>query len=391
MKIAFVTKISMPGKRGVCFAIAQMCHAFSQNGHQVKLILPNREIDQSLRNENFWDYFQIQRNSFEIKKLPAIVLPRFNIREIVLGWSFSLVTFIYFIFQRPSYVHLFTECKELLVLLRIFSWLYHPTVVYEVHVLPHNPYEKILDWLGVPVANLVISTTQNVAGHYKSKVKLVKVVPSGINLESFDYKTPKTKIRQRLGVATNKIIIGYGGRFVTDKMEKGIPDLIRAVSILKKNYKNMILFCVGGPAEYVNKYRLLSKKSGLTAREAIFLDHVPPSRLYEYMRVFDVCVMPFPNNPHFAYIMSPLKMFEYMASKNPIVATNLPSVKEVLTNGETALLAKPGNHKDIALNIDLLIRDQKLGRRLSKAAFLLVAKTHTWRKRQRAIIAAVSN
>jgi len=89
--------------------------------------------------------------------------------------------------------------------------------------------------------------------------------------------------------------------------------------------------------------------------------------------------------------MSPLKMFEYMASKNPIVATNLPSVKEVLTNGETALLAKPGNHKDIALNIDLLIRDQKLGRRLSKAAFLLVAKTHTWRKRQRAIIAAVSN
>lgn len=391
MKIAFVTKISMPGKRGVCFAIAQMCQAFSQNGHEIKLILPNREIDQSLRDKNFWDYFQIKSNLYQVIRLPIVIFPETHLREIFISWSFSLEVFIYLFLNRSSCIHIFTECKELLVLFRIFFWLYHPKIVYEVHVLPHNFYEKILDWFGAPIADLIITTTQKVADYYVNKVKSVQVAPMGINLENFDYKTPKKKLRQRLSIPIKKFIIGYGGRFVTDKMEKGIPDLIKAVKLLNEKNNTYFLCCVGGPEEYVTKYVELSKKVGLKESEFMFKNHVAPKILYQFMRSFDVCVMPFPRNPHFTYIMSPLKMFEYMASKNPIVATNLPSVCEVLTQGKTALLAKPGDYKDLAKNIDLLMHTKQLGQKLSKAAFSLVSKTHTWRKRQATIIAAVSN
>lgn len=398
-EIFFITKISMPGKRGVCFAIAQMCQAFAQNGHQVELILPNREIDQSLRNENFWDYFQIGKNVFGIKKLPVVTLPQLgslefiisHLRELVLGWSFSLMVFFYLWSARRSYVHLFTECKELLVLLRLLFWIYNPRVIYEVHILPQNFYERVLDWLGSPRADTVVATTRTIARHYRQAGRSVIVLPNGINLEDFDYLTPKIEIRQTLKVPLDRIIIGYGGRFVTDKMEKGIPELIKAFTVLKQKHKNILLLCVGGPLKYVDKYRILAQKSGLNSNEAIFLDHVPPKTLYQYMRIFDVCVMPFPDNSHFAHIMSPLKLFEYMASKNPIVATDLPSVREILTNGETAILAKPGDSNDLARIITLLINDEKLRERLAQKAFRLVSKSHTWRKRQAKITVLIAN
>lgn len=80
-----------------------------------------------------------------------------------------------------------------------------------------------------------------------------------------------------------------------------------------------------------------------------------------------------------------------MASKNPIVATNLPSVREILTDYKNALLARPGNAKDLAKSIALLIRDSQLGKRLAHNAYDLVVSSYTWQKRQAKIVAATAS
>ncbi len=395
MIISFVTKMAMPGERGVCFAIATMCRAFAKNGHDVELIFPNKKNDQQKSGKDFWGYFQIEKNLYKLKPTPAIFLPKIAVvkrfQEIVMSWSYSLILFCYLLFNRRPYVHLFTECKELLFLLRLFSWLYSPKVCYEVHILPQNLYDAALENWSVTRADLVVTTTSYLAQHYEDKVKKVVVLPNGINPEDFDYKTSKTKLRRQLGLPEDKIIVGYGGRFVTNKMEKGIPELIEAVAILKRKHIECLLVCVGGPAEYVKRYQLLSKKCGLISAEAVFIDHVPPTALYKYMRAFDICVMPFPQNHHFAHVMAPLKMFEYMASKNPIVGTDLPSVHEVLTDKENTILAKPSDSKDLARAINLLIVDKGLGRRLASRAFEIVMENYTWKKRQKRIIDEVAS
>ena len=40
--------------------------------------------------------------------------------------------------------------------------------------------------------------------------------------------------------------------------------------------------------------------------------------------------------------MSPLKLFEYMAAERPVVTADLPVLREVVRDGETALLCPPG-------------------------------------------------
>ena len=77
---------------------------------------------------------------------------------------------------------------------------------------------------------------------------------------------------------------------------------------------------------------------------------------------------------------SPLKLFEYMASGRPIVASDLPSIREVLTDGQNALLAEPGNPASFVAAIrgcasSRRWRSSSPGRRAS------TSRLYTWERR----------
>lgn len=399
MKIAFVSKIRLPENRGVSFAVVNMCQALTHIGHDIQLILPDRPPKRGYETINFWHYYELKENTFPVKRLFCLNVPfvpfleffLVHFREIVMSWSFSLNLTRYLVRERFPVVHLFGECREALLLLKLISWVYRPVVIYEIHIPPIGWYEGLLERASVSRVDVLVTSNKYLARFYKRKYLFkgkVVVGPNGVNLGQFDFRTTKAELRKKLRLPTRKIIVGFGGRFVTDQMEKGVPELVRAMVILKKKYRRVFLVCVGGPIEFVKKYRKLAHKLHFGKQDVVFLDHVAPQKLYCYMRAFDICVMPFPLNYHFAHVMAPLKMFEYMASKNPIVATNLPSVREVLTNEKTALLAKPGDKKDLAKTIGLLIRDRNLGRHLARQAYDLVSSRYTWQRRQARIIAA---
>ena len=77
-------------------------------------------------------------------------------------------------------------------------------------------------------------------------------------------------------------------------------------------------------------------------------------------------------------------MFEYMAAKKPIVASDLPSIREVLNN-ENSLLVKPGDPLEIKAAISALAENKKLADDISQKAFNDVQK-YTWDKRATKII-----
>ena len=60
------------------------------------------------------------------------------------------------------------------------------------------------------------------------------------------------------------------------------------------------------------------------------------SQVPSYLNVSDVLLMVYPNTEHYAHFMSPLKLFEYMASGVHIVTSDLPSVREVLDNNSAS-------------------------------------------------------
>jgi glycosyltransferase involved in cell wall biosynthesis len=74
---------------------------------------------------------------------------------------------------------------------------------------------------------------------------------------------------------------------------------------------------------------------------------------------------------------SPLKLFEYLAMGRPIVASDLPSIREVLTDSRTALLVPPGDPQALAGALSRLAGDRALARALGRASLALAAD-FTW-------------
>ena len=85
--------------------------------------------------------------------------------------------------------------------------------------------------------------------------------------------------------------------------------------------------------------------------------------------------------------MSPLKMFEYMASGNPIVSTDLPSIREVLDES-TAYLFDPNNSNDVTKRIsEVLERYDEAQIKATKATQRV--REFTWERRADDIIAFI--
>jgi glycosyltransferase involved in cell wall biosynthesis len=82
--------------------------------------------------------------------------------------------------------------------------------------------------------------------------------------------------------------------------------------------------------------------------------------------------------------LSPLKLFEYMAAKVPIVATSIPAFRERLHHGENAWLVEPGDLDGFATGLRTLLSNGDLRERLARQAYEDVAK-YTWRQRAAAI------
>ena len=137
--------------------------------------------------------------------------------------------------------------------------------------------------------------------------------------------------------ATADFVVGHIGTLKTMGMEKGVADGLRALAELPNNFKLLI---VGGEEADVEFYKKMADELGVSPR-ADFLGNVPHADIPQYAARCNALVAPFPENEHYSYFMSPLKIFEYMASQQPIVSTMLPSIQEVLTNGVNALLVPP--------------------------------------------------
>jgi glycosyltransferase involved in cell wall biosynthesis len=84
--------------------------------------------------------------------------------------------------------------------------------------------------------------------------------------------------------------------------------------------------------------------------------------------------------------MSPMKVFEYMASGRPIVISDLPVLREVLRPDVDALMVPPENPDALIAALERLRDDPQLGARLAASALERVRSEFTWELRARRIL-----
>lgn len=111
---------------------------------------------------------------------------------------------------------------------------------------------------------------------------------------------------------------------------------------------------------------------------------------------FDILLLPpqarseAANGEDIAAYMSPLKMFEYMAAGKPIVASDLPVIREVLKHEETALLVDPSDIAGWLYALGRLAGDRSLGLGLGRRARLEILEKYTWSKRAQTVLEGVT-
>ena len=111
-----------------------------------------------------------------------------------------------------------------------------------------------------------------------------------------------------------------------------------------------------------------------------FTGQVPPSEVPQLLRKADVLALPNPASAISTFYTSPLKLFEYMAAGRPIVASDLPAIREVLRHEVTALLVPPGDPGALAASVQRLASDPSLGPALARAASAAVVD-YSWERR----------
>jgi glycosyltransferase involved in cell wall biosynthesis len=208
----------------------------------------------------------------------------------------------------------------------------------------------------------------------------IEVLPDAADLAAFANAPAKEEARRQLDLPSGRQIIGYIGRFETMGKEKGIRDLIRAMAVPALRRADPLLLCVGGPMDPVTEYLALAGCIGVPSSALRFVDRVPTTEMPTWLAALDVGAMPYPATEHYPTAISPLKLFEYMAAGLPIVATDLPALREVLHDGENALLAAPGNPEALANALSVVLEDAGVARALGDRARRAAAQ-YTWHRR----------
>jgi glycosyltransferase involved in cell wall biosynthesis len=388
MRLAYLVNARIPTEKAHGVHIAKMCEALSGHDVEVSLLYPRRkQLDADLSETDVFEYYGVSRSfeSVAVKNWDVFKIQRalpaslFSLVFVVhaIAWSFYAVLFA----RRQKYDLYYTRDSF------VAAWLLLrglPTIL-EAHETPRRLRKLLVRFSARrrSLVGLVVLTRQLrddfvELGFPEDKVH---VMPDCVDLRDFAALPSRQTCRKRLGLPDDRPIIGYIGRFRTMDREKGVPELVRALEHLSEiDGHEPLLLCVGGPAGAVPDYLRVAEEAGVSADRIRFVDQIPRREVPYWISACDVVCIPWPWTRFSAYYTSPLKLFEYLAAGVPIVATDLPSLREIVTHGETAWLVEPGVPKSLAAGIDRVLRDPGLASRLSENATRHV-RQYTWDRR----------
>ena len=132
------------------------------------------------------------------------------------------------------------------------------------------------------------------------------------------------------------------------------------------------LLVVGGKPEDIDRLRGHAGRLGCADRVR-FSGYVAPAEVRRRLAEADVFLLPALAEGRMPYA-GHTKLYEYLASRRPIVTSDLASVREEVTDGETALLVAPGSPQTLAAGVRRMLDSPELAYRLAEAGYRLAQR-----------------
>lgn len=362
-----------PSEKAASLFAAKECEAFGKSGFSVTLLVPRR-LERSKVNP--YSYYDLKEN-FNVVYLPTIDffgIPFFKNFIFKISFIvFSFTSFIYLLFKAGRQDLIYSN--ESLPIL--FSTFYFPNTLYELHDFPEGKsfFYKVLF---CRVKYLLVTNkwkADEVVRLFGIDREKIICERNAVEVEDFDISVSKEEAREKLGLPKDKKIITYTGHLYS---WKGVDTLAEAGKILPKDC--LVIF-IGGTDEDVSIFK---GKYG-NNKNILIVGHKDHSEIPLWQKAADVLVLPNTAKEDISkYYTSPMKLFEYMASRRPIVATDIPSIREIV-NDENAIIVLPDNSEALAIGIKKALDGENLVMDITNRAYEDVL-LHTWDKRAERII-----
>jgi glycosyltransferase involved in cell wall biosynthesis len=354
-----------PSEKAAALFAAKSAEAFAGEGYEVTILAPRR-LGRGYNATAHTVY------------LPTLDL--FNLLPHALAFRLSL-----FIFSTSSYLYLLLRARRTDLIYSneslplFFAAFLFPNTVYELHDYPEKSwwlYRSLLARVrGVVVTNRL--KAERLATDFPQTGSKVFIEPNAVSLEQFSISATRTEARAALNVPASAKIAVYTGHLYA---WKGVDTLAEAARRLGSVAE---VYIVGGTDEDLATY----KRRYDAVSNLHFIGHRPHAEMPLWQKAADVLVLPNTAREQIsAEYTSPMKLFEYMASGTPIIASRLPSIVEIADDSR-ALLVAPDDPEALARGITEAVGP--VGETRAAAARAWVAE-HTWDKRSGRILSWIN-
>jgi glycosyltransferase involved in cell wall biosynthesis len=252
------------------------------------------------------------------------------------------------------------------------------------HDLMKTPITGLLRWRAgrmfrhnLQAADRVICVSEPLKSHLVARwgvpPEAVVVLPNAVDAQVFrPDDVARSRVRASLGIAGDAPVVLFVGNFYE---WHDVETVLAAMATVVRAHPAVRLVLVGDGATRVAMQQR-AHALGL-AEVAHFTGLVAHAEVPQYMSAADVAVVPYPRLPQEVWL-SPLKLFEYMASGLAIVASAAGQVSDVLRDGANALLVPPGDAAAMATACTHLIDDHGSRTALGAQARSDAVQRHSW-------------
>ncbi|MEK7487284.1 MAG: glycosyltransferase [Planctomycetota bacterium] len=373
----YIANVRIPSERAHGLQIFKMCEAFMKSGEQLCLVYPVRVQSQSMHSfKDPFQYYEIQQR-FRLQKvfcvdlqgwLEAYVSPKIgHILFVLQASTFAFFATLYCGFSREKIC--FTRDLYFAIFFSFVKKLFHKKMFFEEHMIPgkhHRLYQKMLMKTdGIFVLTSLMKQELETMGIPSEKIRVAPDACSPFpEYVAFPQEFLPFQEQTRLV---------YTGHLMP---WKGVYTLAQAMKYLPSHYS---CFFIGGLPKDIQ-----AMKDFITQEQipnCHLLGHFPIVKIPEFLAAATILVLPNTAKEVISQkYTSPLKLFEYLSAEKPIIASDLPSLREILIHNHNAWLVPPDDPKALAEGILFLKNHLEIVNALAKQA-KKESPLYTWENR----------
>jgi len=211
--------------------------------------------------------------------------------------------------------------------------------------------------LTFPFSHVIIGNSNAGLSAYKAPGRKSVCIYNGFNFNRTGFISDTEEIKKDLVINTPYVV----GMVASFSVFKDYPTYYKAAEILLEKRKDITFLAIGDDTDSENSKNLIHDKYADNFRMlGRRLD------VESLVSIMDVCVL-----ATFTEGISN-SILEYMALGKPVVATDGGGTSEIVREGETGLLMKPGQPAELAQRIETLLDDKELRNKMGIAGKLRV-------------------